>query len=95
MIESPSLDPQIALELLELARVVAHMSERRFAPLSCFLAGVAAERMRVTCGSGEDEVTLTFFRRRRLFDSISKSFRLHRRRVPEDRYDGAYIGRPN
>jgi hypothetical protein len=56
MIESPSLDTQIALELLELARVVAHMSERRFAPLSCFLAGVAAERMRVTCGSGEDEV---------------------------------------
>lgn len=46
-IEAPSLDPRVALELLELARVAAHTRERRFAPLSCFMAGVAAERMRI------------------------------------------------
>ncbi|HUZ87860.1 MAG TPA: DUF6457 domain-containing protein [Candidatus Baltobacterales bacterium] len=42
----PTLDSRVALELLELARVAAHTHERRFAPLSCYLAGVAAERLR-------------------------------------------------
>ena len=46
-IEAPSLDARVALELLELARVAAHTRERRFAPLSCFMAGVAAERLRM------------------------------------------------
>jgi Domain of unknown function (DUF6457) len=46
-IEPPSLDARVALELLELARVAAHTRERRFAPLSCFMAGVAAERLRM------------------------------------------------
>jgi len=46
-IEAPSIDPKVALELLELARVAAHTRERRFAPLSCFMAGVAAERLRI------------------------------------------------
>ena len=46
-IEAPSLDSRVALELLELARVAAHTRERRFAPLSCFMAGVAAERLRM------------------------------------------------
>ena len=45
-IAAPALDSQVALELLELARVAAHTHERRFAPLSCYLAGVAAERLR-------------------------------------------------
>jgi hypothetical protein len=42
----PELDPQVADEVLELARVAAHSKERRFAPLACFLAGVAVERLR-------------------------------------------------
>jgi len=42
----PELDPQIADEVLELARVAAHTKERRFAPLACFMAGVAVERLR-------------------------------------------------
>ena len=42
-IEAPSLDPRVGLELLELARVATHARERRFAPLSCFMAGVAAD----------------------------------------------------
>ena len=46
LIAPPALGPTVALELLELARVAAHTSERRFAPLSCFMAGVAAERVR-------------------------------------------------
>jgi hypothetical protein len=46
-IEAPSLDPRVAQELLELARVAAHTRERRFAPLSCFMAGVASERLRM------------------------------------------------
>jgi uncharacterized protein DUF6457 len=45
-IAKPELDSRVALELLELARVAAHTQERRFAPLSCYLAGVAAERLR-------------------------------------------------
>jgi len=44
-IAPPTLDPRVALELLELARVAAHTRERRFAPLACFMAGVAAERL--------------------------------------------------
>jgi hypothetical protein len=41
----PELDPQVADEILELARVAAHTKERRFAPLACFMAGVAVERL--------------------------------------------------
>jgi uncharacterized protein DUF6457 len=45
-IEEPRLDPKIAEELLELARVVSHTKERRFAPLATYTAGMAAERLR-------------------------------------------------
>ena len=45
-IEAPLLDPKLAQELLELARVAAHTQERRFAPLASYLAGVATERLR-------------------------------------------------
>lgn len=45
-IEGPTLDPKVAEELLELARVVAHTKERRFAPLASYTAGVAIERLR-------------------------------------------------
>lgn len=50
-IEEPTLDGAIAAELLELARVVAHTSERRFAPLATFTAGMAAERLRASKAS--------------------------------------------
>ena len=45
-IAPPDLDPAVADEVLELARVAAHSKERRFAPLACFMAGVAVERLR-------------------------------------------------
>ena len=45
-IAPPELDPKVADELLELAGAAAHTKERRFAPLACFMAGVAVERMR-------------------------------------------------
>jgi hypothetical protein len=45
-IATPELDPMVADEVLELARVSAHTKERRFAPLACFMAGVAVERLR-------------------------------------------------
>jgi len=45
-IAEPELDAGVADEVLELARVAAHSKERRFAPLACFMAGVAAERLR-------------------------------------------------
>ena len=45
-IEEPVLDTETASELLELARVAAHSQERRFAPLACYMAGVAAARLR-------------------------------------------------
>ncbi|GAC1613906.1 MAG: hypothetical protein NVS9B1_22880 [Candidatus Dormibacteraceae bacterium] len=45
-IASPELDPAMAAELLDLAGVTAHTQERRFAPLACYVAGIAAERLR-------------------------------------------------
>ena len=59
-IEAPSLDSRIALELLELARAAAHTQERRFAPLSCYLAGVAAERLRAEQPGMEDAQIAAF-----------------------------------
>lgn len=47
-IDDPTLDADVAEEVLELARVVAHTKERRFAPLATFTAGVAAERLRAS-----------------------------------------------
>ena len=44
-IEEPRLDPQVADELLQLAAVVSHTKERRFAPLATYTAGMAAERL--------------------------------------------------
>jgi Domain of unknown function (DUF6457) len=55
-IATPELDSRVALELLELARVAAHTQERRFAPLTCYLAGVAAERLRAANGAGDQEL---------------------------------------
>lgn len=49
-IEDPALDGAVAAEILELARVVSHTVERRFAPLATFTAGVAAERLRASKG---------------------------------------------
>ena len=45
-IEAPGLDPKVAEELLQLARVVSHTKERRFAPLATYIAGIAVERLR-------------------------------------------------
>jgi len=50
-IAPPDLDPSVAEEILQLARVVAHSKERSFAPLASFTAGVAAERLRAAKGS--------------------------------------------
>ena len=59
-IAAPVLDPRVALELLELARVAAHTRERRFAPLACFMAGVAAERLH-NAKPGVDEAVIAAF----------------------------------
>ena len=50
-IAAPDLDPAVAEELLQLARIVAHTKERSFAPLASFTAGVASERLRIAKGS--------------------------------------------
>ncbi|TME74017.1 MAG: hypothetical protein E6H89_08075 [Chloroflexi bacterium] len=55
-IEEPKLDEKVAAEILELARVAAHTKERRFAPLASYMAGIAAERLRVSKGADADEV---------------------------------------
>lgn len=52
-IDAPVLEPDVAEEILELARVVSHTRERRFAPLATFTAGVAAERLRASKGTLE------------------------------------------
>lgn len=59
-IARPTLDSRVALELLELARVAAHTQERRFAPLTSYLAGVAAERLR-TAMPGVDDAAIAGF----------------------------------
>lgn len=37
----PALDDDVTTALLDLARDVAHNTERRYAPLTCFLVGAA------------------------------------------------------
>jgi Domain of unknown function (DUF6457) len=44
-IEVPVLDSRVADELLQLAAVVSHSKERRFAPLATYTAGLAAGRL--------------------------------------------------
>lgn len=58
-IAPPELDPAVADEILQLARVVAHARERSFAPLASYLAGVAAERFRAA--QGADPAALAAF----------------------------------
>ena len=65
-IERPTLDSAVAAELLELARVTAHTQERRFAPLSCYLAGVAAERLRAAKAGVDDNAVGEFINEIRL-----------------------------
>ncbi len=55
-IAEPELDPKVAAEILELARVAAHTKERRFAPLASYMAGVASERLREAKGADADAV---------------------------------------
>ena len=50
-LDEPALHAAVAEEILELARVVSHTVERRFAPLATFTAGVAAERLRASKGA--------------------------------------------
>jgi Domain of unknown function (DUF6457) len=59
-IAKPKLDSRVALELLELARVAAHTQERRFAPLTSYLAGVAAERLRAAKPDADDGAIAEF-----------------------------------
>jgi hypothetical protein len=61
-IDAPDLDPAVAEEILQLARVVAHSKERSFAPLASFTAGVAAERLRVAKGSVDAAEVARFIR---------------------------------
>ena len=55
-IEEPKLDEKVAAEILELARVAAHTKERRFAPLASYMAGIAADRLRMSKGADADDV---------------------------------------
>jgi len=72
VIEPPALDPEVASQLLELAGVVAHTQERRFAPLACYLAGVAAERLRSSrAGFPEAEVAAYVAEIRTALESLS------------------------
>ena len=59
-IGKPALDSRVALELLELARVAAHTQERRFAPLTSYTAGVAAERLRAAKPELDDAAIAEF-----------------------------------
>lgn len=43
--EFPAVQPGVAAEILALAGTVAHTSERKFAPIASFTAGIAVERL--------------------------------------------------
>lgn len=61
-ISPPELDPAVAEELLQLARVVAHQKERSYAPLASFTAGVAVERLRAGNALGEPAAVAAYIR---------------------------------
>ena len=61
-IDDPTLDADVADEILELARVVAHTKERRFAPIATFTAGVAAERLRASKGALDPGAAAAYIR---------------------------------
>jgi hypothetical protein len=61
-IVDPTLDADVAEQVLELARVVSHTKERRFAPLASFTAGVATERLRAAKGTLEPGVAAAYIR---------------------------------
>ena len=61
-IDPPALDPAVARELLDLARVAAHTQERRFAPLASFVTGIAVERMRQAGGPADPEAVAELIR---------------------------------
>ena len=61
-IDDPILDADVAEEILELARVVSHTVERRFAPLATFTAGVATERLRASKRSTDAGAAAAFVR---------------------------------
>jgi hypothetical protein len=61
-IEDPTLDAGLAEEILELARVVSHTVERRFAPLATFTAGIAAERLRASKGTLDPDEAASYVR---------------------------------
>lgn len=60
--DAPTLEPAVAQELLDLARVAAHTQERRFAPLATFMAGIAAERIRQAGGPASPEALVELLR---------------------------------
>jgi hypothetical protein len=55
-IEEPRLDPKVADELLQLAAVVSHTKERRFAPLATYTAGLAVERFQESKGADAEAI---------------------------------------
>ena len=61
-IAEPALDAAVADEVLELARVVAHTKERRFAPLASFVAGMAVERLRTSKGDADAATVAAYIR---------------------------------
>lgn len=62
VVEDATLDGAVASEILELARVVAHTTERRFAPLATFTAGIATERLRAAKGTLDPAATAAYLR---------------------------------
>jgi hypothetical protein len=61
-IDDPLLDAGLAEEILELARVVSHTVECRFAPLATFTAGIAAERLRASKGTLDPDEAASYVR---------------------------------
>ena len=61
-IDDPTLEADVADEILELARVVAHTKERRFAPIATFTAGIATERLRASKGALDPGVAAAYIR---------------------------------
>jgi hypothetical protein len=59
-IEAPIIDSGVATEILALAASVAHTSERKFAPIASFAAGIAVGRLKAA-GLLSTDLDLTDF----------------------------------
>ena len=59
-IDAPDIEASVAAEILALAGAVAHNSERRFAPIASFAAGIVVGRLKAAGQLSSDQDVADF-----------------------------------